>query len=446
MNLCRSLTMLPAKKNFSKNSVNKKMEIKRMKIKFKLDNLFNNDKFLLFFSLFAALVIWLLVVVNVSEATTRVIQGVKVNIDSTIPSQFGLEVFGEKEFTVDVTVKGKKYQISPAALSSEDIVITAQTNNVDSAGKRSLQLKPEIPDGADYTITTISQKSIDVYFDTAKTVQMVIEPLVETDGFPVVEEGFTSGNINLSETSVTVTGPSTEINRIEKVVAKLELEKSLSSNKSADAEIVLLNDKNRSDFKYITMSIDKVVLTIPVLQKKELDTVVGFKNAPDNFIVSPLKYTVSPAKDLFNISVDDYDKTVDYTIGTIDFKTLSPSNHVFTFLAEDVLLAQDSETEEFTVNVDMTGISQEYITYSPDDYDINNPDNKDYKITALNKSVVVVGAEKELESITVDDISVKIDLADIDISQGQTVTIPAVVEVNNTGCWIYGTYFVDVSF
>ena len=89
-----------------------------MKTKFKLNDLFNNDKFLLFFSLFAALVIWLLVVVNVSPATTRVIQGVKVNIDSTVPSQFGLEVFGEKEFTVDVTVKGKKYQISPAALSA----------------------------------------------------------------------------------------------------------------------------------------------------------------------------------------------------------------------------------------------------------------------------------------------------------------------------------------
>ncbi len=416
-----------------------------MKTKFKLNDLFNNDKFLLVFSLFAALVIWLLVVVNVSEATTRVIQGVKVNIDSTVPSQFGLEVFGEKEFTVDVTVKGKKYQISPAALSAEDIVITAQTNNVDSAGNRTLHLKPEIPDGADYTITTISQKNIDVYFDTSKTVQMVIEPQVIADDFPIVNEGFTCGNINLSETSVTVTGPSTEINRIDRVVAQLELKKSLSSNKSADAEIVLLSDKNRSDFKYVTMSIDKVVLTIPVLQVKELETIVSFKNAPDNYVVTPLKYTVSPSKDLFNISVDDYDKTVDYSIGTIDFKTLSPSNHVFTFLAEDVAAAEGSETEEYTVNVDMSGIAQEYITYSKDKFIVNNPDGKDYKVSGLSKSVIVVGAEKELESITVDDIKVEIDLSEIDISQGQSITVPAVVMVDNAGCWIYGSYFVDVS-
>ena len=416
-----------------------------MKNKFNLNNLFNNDKFLLVFSLLAALAIWTLVVVNVSPATTRVIQGVKVNIDSTVPSQFGLEVFGEKEFTVDVTVKGKKYQISPTALSAEDIVITAQTNNVDSAGNRTLQLKPEIPDGADYTITTLSEKSIEVYFDTAKTVQMVIEPQVITDGFPVVSEGYTSGNINLSETSVTVTGPSTEINRIEKVIAKLVLNKSLSSNKSADAEIVLLNDKNKSDFKYVTLSKDKVVLTIPVLQTKELETIVAFKNAPNNFMVTPLSYTVSPAKDLFNISVDDYDKTVDFTVGTIDFRTLSPSNHVFTFLAEDIAVAEGSETEKYTVNVDMSGISQEYVTYSSDKFVINNPANKQYKISELNKSVVVVGTPKDLESITEEAIKVEIDLSEIDISKGQSVTVPAVVTIDNAGCWIYGSYSVDVS-
>lgn len=416
-----------------------------MKTKFKLNDLFNNDVFVFAFSLLAALFIWLMVVVNVSEPTTRVIQGVKVNIDSTVPSQFGLEVFGEKEFTVDVTVEGKKYQISPAALSAEDIVVTAQTNNVDSAGNRTLQLKPEIPEGADYKITTISSRTIDVYFDTVKTVQMVIEPQVETDDFPIVEEGFTSGSINLSDTSVTVTGPSTEINRIERVVAKLVLEKSLSSNKSADAEIVLLSDKNKSDFKYVSTNIDKVVLTIPVLRTKELKTIVAFKNAPDNFVVTPLEYTISPEKDLFNISVDDYDKTVDFTVGTIDFKTLSPSNHVFTFLSADVAIAEESETEEFTVNVDMSGISQEYITYSPDDFDVNNPDKKDYKISGLNKSVVVVGAQKELESITNENIKVEIDLSELEISEGQSVTIPAVITVDNAGCWIYGSYFVEVS-
>ncbi len=416
-----------------------------MKIKFNLNTLFNNDKFLLVFSLAAALVIWLMVVVNVSEPTTRVIQDVKVNIDSTVPDQFGLEVFGEKDFFVDVTVKGKKYQISSAALSPDDIIVTAQTNSVDSAGRRTLQLKAEPPEGADYTITSISTRTIDVYFDTEKTVQMVIEPQVVTDGFEIVDKGFTSGDINLSETSVTLTGPSTEINRIEKVVAKLVLDKPLSSNKSADAEITLVNDKGRDDFKYISMSLDKVVLTIPVLRVKELNTIVNFKNAPDNFVVTPLKFEISPSKEMFNISVDDFEKTTDYSVGTIDFKTLSPSNHVFTFLAEDTAISNDSSTEEFTVNVKMTGINQEYMTISRDKITVNNPDKKKYSVSGLNKSIVIVGSEKELETVTEENIKVEVDLSEVEISKGQSVTVPAVVTVDNAGCWIYGSYSVEVS-
>ena len=102
-----------------------------MKNKIKFNDLFYNDKFVLAFSFFIAVGIWLAVVINVGEETSRVIKDVKVNIDTAIPSQFGLEVFGNPDYSVDVTVTGKKYQISNAALSAEDILVTAQTDNVD---------------------------------------------------------------------------------------------------------------------------------------------------------------------------------------------------------------------------------------------------------------------------------------------------------------------------
>lgn len=418
----------------------------KAKTKAKSKGFFYNDKIVLVISFLCAIVVWVMVSIFASTATTRVIQGVKVVIDETVPSQFGLEVFGESEFTVDVTVKGKKYLISSASLTADDIIVTAQTNNVDSAGKRTLTLKAESASGStDYTISSISAKTIDVYFDTAKTVQMVIKPLVVADGFDIVSEGFTSGEVNLSETAVSISGPSTEVNRVESVVAKLVLESSLSSNKSADAEIVPLDDNGKSDFKYLTMSLDKVILTIPVLQQKELKTVVTFKNAPDNYVVTPLDYEISPAKDLFNISVDDYDKTTDFSVGTIDFKTLSPSNHVFSFDTKTLALSDSSKTDAFTVDVDMTGITQEYVTYPADKVKVNNPKRISYNVSGLNKSVVVVGAEKDLESITEKDISVEVDLSEVDIKKGQSVTVPAVVSVKSSSCWVYGTYYVDVS-
>lgn len=416
------------------------------KMSAKSKGLFYNDKIVLLISFLLAIVAWVTVAIFASPATTRVIQGVKVVIDKNVPSQFGLEVFGESEFTVDVTVKGKKYLISSASLTADDIIVTAQTNNVDSAGKRTLTLKAESASGStDYTISSISSKTIDVYFDTAKTVEMVIKPLVVADGFNVVADGFTSGDINLSETAVTISGPSTEVNRIESVVAKLVLDGPLSSNKSADASIVPLTDDGKSNFQYLTMSIDKVVLTIPVLQQKELKTTVTFKNAPDNYVVTPLDYKVSPSKDYFNISVDDYGKTNDFSIGTIDFKTLSPSNHVFSFDTKTLALSKESSTDTFTVDVDMSGITQEYVTYSSKKIKVNNPKKITYNISGLNKSIVVVGTEKDLESITEDDIRVEIDLSELEIRKGQSVTVPAVVSVKSASCWVYGTYSVEVS-
>lgn len=416
-----------------------------MKNKKKFSELLHNDKLMLAFSFVAAIIIWLGVVINVSPEMTTTIQNVKVTIDNTVPSQFGLEVFGDNEFYVDVTVKGKKYQIS--SLKPEDIKILAQTNNVDSAGIRTLFLKSDQTFGSDdYTVTSISHKSIDVYFDVPKTVQLVIEPdVISDDNVNIVEDGYKTGEINLSETAVNVTGPSTEVNRIVKAVARLNLEKALSSNKSADVNVLLLDENGKSNFNYITTDVEKVVLTIPVLRVKEVNTTLLFKNAPDEYVLNPLKYTISPSKDYFNISVDEYEKTTEFSVGTIDFKSISPSNYVFEFFRTDLPVSDESDTEKFVVKLDVTGLSQDYFVFPSNKVKVNNPENISYKISGLNKSIVVVGSEKALESITESDITVEIDISDINITAGQTTSVPANVTVKSTNCWVYGTYTVEVS-
>ena len=196
---------------------------------------------------------------------------------------------------------------------------------------------------------------------------------------------------------------------------------------------------------HVTTDIDKVVLTIPVLRVKEVDTTILFKNAPDEYVLNPLSYTISPSKDFFNISVDEYDKTTEFSVGTIDFKSVSPSNYVFEFLRTDLPVSDESDTQKFVVRLDVSGLSQDYFVVSSNKVKVNNPDNLSYRISGLNKSVVVVGSEKALESITENDISVEIDISDINITAGQTTSVPANVTVKSSNCWVYGTYTVEVS-
>ncbi len=410
-----------------------------------LDSLLMNDKVAFATAVGAAIIIWLCVVIFAGSQTTRVIHDVKVKIDDTVPAQFGLQVFGESDFTVDVTVSGKKYRISEGSLSAENILVVAQTTSVDSAGVYTLQLKAEYgSDNKDYTINSISSKTVEVYFDTEKTASFVIEPDIKTDGFEIAQEGYTCGDINLSQSAVTITGPSTEVNRIEKVLATITLEESLVSNKSAETKIAPYDDQHKSNFKYLSMNVEDVVVTIPILRVKELDSVITFKNAPDSLLLNPLKYSITPNTSEFNILVDDYDKTTEYVVGSINFKELSPTSNTFTFDAANTSVA-DANVKSFVVSVNMDAYTQEYMKLPQSKVQVNNPDNIDCEISGLNKSIVIVGTPEDLKGITEDMISVEADLTSLIIEEGETKTIPVVVTVDSPSCWIYGAYTVDVT-
>ena len=410
-----------------------------------LDSLLMNDKVAFITAVVAAIIIWLCVVIFAGSQTTRVIHDVKVKIDNTVPAQFGLQVFGESDFTVDVTVSGKKYRISEGSLSAENISVVAQTTSVDSAGVYTLQLKAEYgSDNKDYTINSISSKTVEVYFDTEKTASFVIEPDIKTDGFEIAQEGYTCGDINLSQSAVTITGPSTEVNRIEKVLATITLEESLVSNKSAETKIAPYDDQHKSNFKYLSMNVEDVVVTIPILRVKELDSVITFKNAPDSLLLNPLKYSITPNTAEFNILVDDYDKTTEYVVGSINFKELSPTSNTFTFDAANTSVA-DTSVKSFVVSVNMDAYTQEYMKLPQSKVQVNNPDNVDCQISGLNKSIVIVGTPEDLKGITEDMISVEADLTSLIIEEGETKTIPVVVTVDSPSCWIYGAYTVDVT-
>ncbi len=415
-----------------------------MRKKSKLNALFKNDIVVLVFSLVLALAIWCIVVVTVSPQTSRVISDVKVVIDESVSSQFELVPFGDVEFVVDVTVTGKKYQISGNQLSKDDIVVRALTTNVNSAGSHNLQLTCESADGSTfYKIDSISQKSINVYFDKMDTRRFPVTPEVVTNGFPIVADGFSCGDINLSDSFVDISGPVTELNRIDKVVVRHTLNESLVSNLSSAAQIIPLDKNGNTDFRYLEYSETDIVLTIPVFKIKVLETAVYFKNVPDSYLMNQLEYVVSPHKAEFDTSVDEYANTDIYYVGTIDFRKLSPSNTDFTFTYDDPD-TEEAVDKEFVVSVNLAGYTEETFYVESDDFVINNPNNIKCSLTDIS-DVIIVGKKASLENITEDKISVEINLSDLEINPGETKEVRATVSVDSPDCWVYGTYNVKVS-
>lgn len=418
--------------------------------KFSLENLLNNNRFLMLVSFIIALGLWVWVAIDKSPEIQTVITNVpvKINLENSIPQQLGLQIFGESEFTVDVTVTGKKYVLSN--LKAEDIQVEANTNYVNSAGTKTLQLKVSPTySSEEFTISSVSSTYIEVFFDTYKEVELSLSGEVATNLKTIVPEGCIMGDIVFSKSTVTVSGPTTEINRITGVYATASVNEVLEKTTTFDPDVKLItNDGSKLEYSKISIDEAEITMTIPVLKVVSLPTVVEFKNAPSYFIENPLSYTVSPSTVKVAVPVDVLETTKHFVVDTIDFADVSNSYNTFNVDVESINTFKivDESVKRFRVRINATNYESKTITV-PASKIVLKDNRNDFKVTLNgNKdiAVTVIGTPASLEKITADNISIVVDTADKSLTKDTNV-IPAKVLVNSeNGCWAFGKYDIRV--
>lgn len=246
--------------------------MKKKKISFK--NLIYDNRFVLALSIIAAVIIWIVVAIQASPEDDRIIKDVPVKIEiSNNVSNLGLQMFGNTDFTVEVKVHGKRYEVAESVLTKDDISVVAKTNYVDSTGSQTLKLEvtAKDPSKADYEIVSLSQDSINVYFDYYKEGEYTLQPDVVYDGASYVTNGLIAETPVLSANTVKLSGPVTEMAKIKKVVARVTLNKKISATTTLDAEIIPLSEYG-GKLQYITVNdgLADITMTLPIYQRAEL--------------------------------------------------------------------------------------------------------------------------------------------------------------------------------
>lgn len=424
--------------------------MKKNKSKISFENLINNNRFLLVLSLVMALVIWVWVAIDKSPEVQTVITNVpvKINLENSVPQQLGLQIFGKSEFSVDVTVTGKKYILS--SLDADDIVIEANTNYVNSAGVKTLQLNVVPSENSDdFDIISLSSTHIDIFFDTYKEVELPLSSNIVTTLKTLVPDECILGDVVFSKNTVTINGPTTEINRIIGVQATVNINNILEQTTTFDPEVKLLTNDG-SSLEYSKMAIDEseITMTLPVLKVVSLPTVVEFKNAPSYFIENPLSYTVYPSKVKVAVPVDMIETTKHFVVGTIDFADITNSSNAFNVNVESInsFKVVDESVKQFKVRINASSLESKTITVpasaikiknNRSDFNVVLNDNKDITIT-------IIGTKTALSNISVDNVSVVVDAVDKAISK-DTTTMSATVTVNDANCWAFGKYDIKVN-
>ena len=418
--------------------------------KLSFENILDNNRFLMVISFVIALGLWVWVAIDKSPEIQTVITNVpvKINLENSVPQQLGLQIFGKSEFTVDVTVTGKKYILSN--LKAEDIQVEANTNYVDSAGTKTLQLKVAPADSSEeFTISSVSSTYIEVFFDTYKEIEFSISGDVATTLETIIPDGCMMGDIVFSKNAVTVSGPTTEINRIIGVHATANVNEVLEKTTTFDPDVKLVTSDG-SKLEYSKMAVDEseITMTIPVLKVVTLPTTVEFKNAPSYFIDNPLSYTVYPSTVKVAVPVDMIDATKHFVVDTIDFADIANSYNTFNVDAESISSFKivDESIKRFRVRVNASGFESKTITVPASKITLKDNRN-DFKVVLNgNKdiAVTVIGSPASLEKITADNITIQVDTTDKSLTK-DTSTITAKVVVNSeSGCWAFGKYDIKV--
>ena len=421
------------------------------KSKFSFTELVRDNRFIAVLSFVIAFVIWIWIAIEKSPEVQQVITDVPVqlNLENTIPEQLGLQIFGESEFNVDVTVKGKKYIV--ASLEKDDIQVVANINRVDSAGLWTLQLKVAPTDGSDdFTISSSSQTFVEVYFDKYKELEVALEGIVDTKLESYVPEDCLAGDIVLSKNTVLISGPASEINRVTGVSATATIENVLEKTTTFDTKIVInTTDGIPLEYTSINAGDSNITMAVPVLKVVTLPTAVEFKNAPSYFINTPLKYTVYPSTVKVAIPVDAIETTEHFIVDTIDFADISNSYNTFYVNTDSITSYKimDENIKRFRISVNASDMSTKTMSIPSSAVKIKNDrDDFDVRLNSTKDiTVTLVGPQADIDAITADNIRIEVDTADKTIVNDTKVLQGKVIVSGDYNCWAIGKYDIKVA-
>lgn len=411
-------------------------------------NLIYNNKLAMLFSLILAFGIWIWVAIEKSPVVEITVSAVPVKIDmeNSVPAQLHLQTFGRTEFYVDVTVTGKRFVVS--ALTPEDLTVTAQTNYVDSAGTKSLQLKATANDSRDYEIQRISQNYIDVYFDTYKEAEFAIEPRILAPDDKTVVDGCILGSVLFSKNTVVVSGPSAEVNKVTGVIAETSVSAPLSATTTVQPEIKLQTD-GQETLSYVELNTGEstVTMTMPVLKKVVLPTSVTFKNAPGGYLNGDVPVTVSPSQIEAAVPIEKVGELKSISVGTVDFAELDSGYNTFNFKASDITeyTVVDSSAR-FRVTVNMTGTVTAAFSVSAQNIAVTAQKDGFHSavLTRGIENIRVIGTAEEIAALTNDMLYAEVDLSDAEITEGEQTVKARIVIKGSSKAWASGTYTVRI--
>lgn len=256
------------------------------------------------FALIIAAGLWAYTVVYVSPETTVSINGIPVQFRmEDILLTRGLIITKGKEQSVSITVSGKRSDL--LKLDSENVKISADLSNITEPGVWDVSYTITYPDTvANGDVVVESRSSDTVRLEVTLAAVKTLKPTLNITGEPAEGYLLDSKNVTCDVESITITGPSYEVEPISQMQVNVDVsDMDRAENRvytyqllDSDGNPVTLSDLTTIDLTRSASSEgsgDEIVVTLPVLQYKEVALEAEFENLPDGLEVIGCKLSPS---------------------------------------------------------------------------------------------------------------------------------------------------------
>lgn len=414
------------------------------KNKFSLNKLMQNNKFIFVLAILISFSIWIYSGLGTTNDTNVTLSNIPIQIELTDEARDnGLQIFSGSEQTASVTVTGNRAVLG--AVNESDVTVTAAANTINSPNTYDLSVSASKTNpSANFQITSaVVPSSIRVVVDYFResTYQIQDNHIVYK-----VADGY-YGVTSLSSKSVVISGPQTEISKIDKVYAVAEIKGTLTESVETEAELVLY-DKNNTKLstELFTMDVKTVKATVTVLPEKTVEVKPTFINIPEGLEITDDMISIEPSTILLAGPAELLDYTSSVKLEAIDFSTLKAEKKTFPSLGIDIPKDCKNLSNSTTakVTLDLSGLSTK--SFTVDKFSVDGL-SKEYRaeVTQKNISVTVIGPKDEIESLSSSDITAVIDTSN---SKGITgsVQMPVTFKINGAkSCWAYGDYKANLT-
>ena len=414
-------------------------------------NLFENNTFVLIFSFLCAVVVWFAMMDSELQGRGTVISNVPIQVEVAESAQeAGVRVFSQSSNYTDVSVTGNAMVTS--RLTTEDIGVVASLNPAlsmmtgNSMQEATLSLRAYKKGNtlADYEVEGVTPSEITVVYDKYKEMQLSIQDKVQ---YSAAEGYYAAAAPNFSTTLVTISGPESQVNRVDSAALAYTFTDELTQTTSISCKVALF-DVNGEQIdpseNYLTLSDTTVDVSIAVTGRQTVTIQPDIRNMPESF--SDKRVTISP--ETIEIAGDSEIISAYTTLklaAPINFQDVTPENNTFEIaIPVPNGVTNISGVETATVTFNMKGYNEVELK-TENIAIINIPEGKTAELKAKSLTVKVVGSAAQIAKLTGESISCTIDMFGM-TEFNSLMEVPVTVTVNNAdSCWATGKYTTYVA-